>query len=87
MIIKTHDGKIQEQKPFGEQTGFTDNGNMPIKVGDFMVISHWCNCEYCRHSDRVQILWNAEWPAYGMKTADGRWISGMGIAAGYLVVS
>lgn len=86
-MIKTLSGKIQEQRPLGELTGFMDNGNRPIKVGNYMIINHECNCEYCKHSDRVQILWNDQWKAYGMKTIDGRWLSGMGIAAGYPVIS
>lgn len=85
MEIKTHEGKTQEQGSHGEPTGFKDCHNEQIKVGDHMTIGHWCNCEYCLHSDKVQILWNDEWKAYGMRTADGKWLSGMGIAGGVAV--
>jgi D-serine deaminase-like pyridoxal phosphate-dependent protein len=79
-------GKPQEERGFGEPTGFTDNHNAPICVGDRMRIRHNCNCEMCQHYDDVEIAWNQEWKAYGMLTIGGRWISGMGIAGGYSIL-
>lgn len=78
-------GKPQEERGVGEPTGFTDNNNAPIRVGDRMSIHHDCNCDRCQHYEDVEIVWNQEWKAYGMLTKDGRWISGMGIASGYSV--
>lgn len=80
MEILTNNGKPQEKRQMGEPTGFVDNLNQPIKVGDKMNVSHFCNCELCKHRDIVTILWNDKWNAYGMKTDDGRWVSGMGMA-------
>ena len=68
-------------------TGFSDNNLNPIMVGDYMVINHNCNCEYCQHTEKVQILWNEDWNAYGMRTPDGRWLSGMGISSGYSILT
>jgi D-serine deaminase-like pyridoxal phosphate-dependent protein len=79
-------GKPQEERGFGEPTGFTDNHNAPICVGDRMRIRHDCNCALCQHYDDVEIAWNQEWKAYGMLTIGGRWISGMGIAGGYSIL-
>ena len=55
--------------------------NQPIKVGDWAIIHHFCNCEFCTKEFRVQILWNEEWKGYGMRTQDGEWVSGMGMAS------
>lgn len=78
-------GKPQEKRELGEPTGFTDNLNRPILVGDRMRIHHDCNCDRCHHYEDVVIVWNQDWNAYGMLTRDGRWVSGMGIASGYSV--
>jgi hypothetical protein len=84
-MILTSDGKQQVKRSVGEPTGFADNNLVPIRVGDRMRVGHFCNCEYCRHCDDVEVLWNEEWKAYGMRTADGRWVSGMGVAGAYSV--
>jgi hypothetical protein len=86
-MILTDEHKFQEKREAGELTGFVDCNLVPIRVGDFMTIGHLCNCEYCDRRYRVQILWNDEWKAYGMRTDDGEWLSGMGIASGYFVES
>lgn len=89
MEILTNDGKPQEKRQTGEPTGFVDNLNVPIKVGDRMDVPHFCNCEYCDRREIVTILWNDDirWKAYGMKTDDGRWISGMGMAGSFSRIS
>jgi hypothetical protein len=78
--FRTVEGKLQEEKPRGEWTGFLDNNCTQILVGDFMFVEHFCNCEYCRQRDLCEVTWNPEWRAYGLRADDGRWLSGMGIA-------
>ncbi len=78
---RTREGKLQEEKPRGEYTGFTDTNNTPIRVGDKMYVEHWCNCEYCRHRDLCTVTWNPEWEAYGLITTDEKWLAGMNISA------
>lgn len=75
-------GNQQVERSTGEPTGFLYNNDSPILVGDRMLIRHLCNCDRCNHYDKVTILWNNEWNAYGM-FIDGRWVSGMGICSGY----
>jgi hypothetical protein len=76
-------GQPQVKRDIGEPTGFEDCFNNPIRVGDRMDIRHDCNCDQCSIVEHCTILWNEEWSAYGMRTDDGRWVSGMGIAGGY----
>ena len=68
------------------KTGYTDNGNREIYVGDHMTVPEHDN-KCCQHWIRCEIKWNKEWKQYGMQAKDGRWISGMGIAGGYSVES
>ena len=68
----------------GTDTGFIDNHLRPISVGDHMTVPrHRGEC--CEHFVTCEIRWNPEWNAYGMRAADGEWISGMGIASGFPV--
>jgi hypothetical protein len=85
-MILTNDRKPQEKREIGEPTGFTDNMGREIRVGDRMRVGHFCDCRYCKHYDEVQILWNEEWNAYGMKTNDGQWVSGMGVAGAFPII-
>ena len=70
----------------GQDTGFTDNGLTPIRVGDRMTVPRHNN-PCCEHWVTCTIKWNDEWQAYGMQADDGEWVSGMGIAGGYAVMS
>jgi len=72
-------------KAIGTDTGFVDNGLVPIRVGDYMTVPEHNN-QCCEHWVKCEILWNEEWEAYGMRSAEGKWISGMGIAGGFRVV-
>ena len=71
-------------KDIGFDTGYTDNHNTAVLVGDHMTVPEHDN-PCCTHWVRCKIVWNAEWKAYGMISKDGKWISGMGIAGGYSV--
>lgn len=84
-MITTPEGKPQVQRNIGEPTGFFDANGTPILVGDFMTISHDCNCGYCDKTFRCQVMWNTKWEAYGLMTENGSFLSGMGIVSGEVV--
>lgn len=86
MTIYTNDGKLQVKKEIGEDTGFIDNDLTPIKVGDYMGINHFCNCEYCQKQFKCRVMWNDEWNAYGLVDDTGKWHSGMGIVGGFHLI-
>ena len=69
----------------GQLTGFKDGNNVPIEVGDHMIIPSHLDSSCCDHRVRCEIKWNDEWKAYGMQTKDGEWLSGMGFAGGFFV--
>lgn len=63
---------------------FTDMHVNPIREGDYMTVHEHAN-QCCTHRVRCEVKWNEDWKAYGLCSAEGKWISGMGIVSGYQV--
>jgi hypothetical protein len=63
-------------------TGFVDGNLTKICVGDrIRTPEKSCGCNWLM----CTVEYNTDWSAYGLKSDDGRWISGMGIVCGLFV--
>ena len=63
-------------------TGFVDGNLTKIHVGDRIhTPEHNCGCKWLM----CTVEYNDDWKAYGLKSDDGEWISGMGIVSGLFV--
>ena len=66
----------------GSDTGYTDGNLTKIHEGDKMrAPKKSCGCEWVV----CTVRYNHEWDAYGLQSAKGEWVSGMGIVSGLFI--